>query len=96
MPPARKLPAQLVTDPKEALELLVGLPEIRVLGVIVDATHVDLHIETLDALVGCPTCGVHQHNARAGGRGCTSICRGSASRLGCTGTSGDQGFYTDQ
>ena len=58
MPPARKLSAQLVTDPKEALELVVGLPEIRVLGVIVGAPHVDLHIETLDALVGCPTCGV--------------------------------------
>jgi transposase len=58
MPPTRKLPVDLETDPKKMLELVVGLPEVSVLGVFTRSTHLDLHVETLATVVGCPTCGV--------------------------------------
>jgi hypothetical protein len=58
MPPARKLPADLETDPKKVLELLVGLPEVSVLGVDCSGPVVDLHVEKVAEPVGCPTCGV--------------------------------------
>jgi transposase len=58
MPPVRKLPARLETDPKKALELVVGLPEVRVLGVCTWGGQLELHIETCAVTVGCPTCGV--------------------------------------
>jgi hypothetical protein len=32
MPPTRKIPSRLETDPKKMLERLIGLPEIIVLG----------------------------------------------------------------
>ena len=58
MPRPRNLPADLETDPKKVLELLVGLPEVSVLGVDCTAPVVDLHVEKLAESVGCPTCGV--------------------------------------
>ena len=58
MPPARKFPADLETDPKKVLELLVGLPEVSVLGVDCNRPVVDLHLEKVAEPVGCPTCGV--------------------------------------
>jgi transposase len=58
MPPARKLPADLETDPKKILELLVGLPEVSVLGVDCSGPVVDLHVEKVAEPVGCPTCGM--------------------------------------
>ena len=58
MPAARKLPSYLETDPKRALELVVGLPEVIVLGVCTDGPHVELHIEMVRETIGCPNCGV--------------------------------------
>ena len=58
MPWARKLPVDLETDPKKVLELLVGLPEVSVLGVDTSGPVVQLHVETCARPVGCPTCGV--------------------------------------
>ena len=58
MPCARKLPADLETDPKKVLELLVGLPEVSVLGVDTSGSVVHLHVEKFARPVGCPTCGV--------------------------------------
>jgi hypothetical protein len=57
MPLPRKLPARLETDPKKMVELLVGLPEVTVLGVFTEGVDVELHIETRRAEVGCPICG---------------------------------------
>ena len=58
MPRVHKLPADLETDPKKVLELLVGLPEVSVLGVSCSGPVVELHVEKLAQDVGCPTCGV--------------------------------------
>ena len=58
MPCARKLPADLETDPKKVLELLVGLPQVSVLGVDTSSPVVHLHVEKVSRPVGCPTCGV--------------------------------------
>ncbi|HLN17348.1 MAG TPA: transposase family protein [Acidimicrobiales bacterium] len=58
MPLPRKLPASLETDPKKMVELLVGLPEVTVLGVVDEELLIDLHIETRRTPVGCPVCGV--------------------------------------
>ena len=54
----RKLPADLETDPKKVLELLVGLPEVSVLGASFMGPVVELHVEKVTEPVGCPTCGV--------------------------------------
>jgi hypothetical protein len=51
MPPTRKIPSRLETDPKKRLERLVGLPEIIVLGLFTDDEHVELHIESITAQV---------------------------------------------
>jgi hypothetical protein len=51
MPPTRKIPSRLETDPKKMLERLVGLPEIIVLGLFADDEHVELHIESITAQV---------------------------------------------
>jgi len=40
------------------VELLVGLPEVTVLGAFAEGVDVELHIETRRARVGCPSCGV--------------------------------------
>lgn len=45
MPPLRKLPARLETNPKNALELVVGRPEVKVLGVGTWDGRLELHIE---------------------------------------------------
>ena len=58
MPPKRKLPSRLETDPTKMMELLVGLPEICVLGVYVTDERVELHIESVADRPGCPACGV--------------------------------------
>ena len=58
MPRARKLPADLETDPKKVLELLVGLPEVSVGCAHVWGPVVELHVEKVAEPVGCPTCGV--------------------------------------
>ena len=58
MPPQRKLPSHLETDPKKMLELLVGLPEVNVIGLHATDTRVELHIESISARPGCPLCGV--------------------------------------
>jgi hypothetical protein len=58
MPQPRKLPSSLETDPATVNELLIGLPDVRVLGAIRHADQsVELHIETTADLVGCPSCG---------------------------------------
>lgn len=46
------------TDPTRMCELLVGLPEVTVLG-IEDVEHgpLRIHVETRAEIVGCPTCG---------------------------------------
>jgi hypothetical protein len=41
MPPTRKIPSRLETDPKKMLKRLVGLPEIIVLGLFADDEHVE-------------------------------------------------------
>jgi transposase len=57
MSATRKLPARLETDPAKALELLVGLPEVNVLGIFVAKRHTELHVETRTETAGCPECG---------------------------------------
>lgn len=52
------LPSDLETDPEKVCELLVGLPEVRVLGARRLDRRVELHIETRADVVGCPECGV--------------------------------------
>jgi transposase len=52
------LPADLETDPEKVCELLVGLPDVRILGARQTAAHVELHIETRADVAGCPVCGV--------------------------------------
>ena len=52
------LPADLETDPEKVCELLVGLPDVRILGALQTAVHVELHIETRADIAGCPACGV--------------------------------------
>lgn len=47
MSPRRKLPAHLVTDPREMLERLVGLPEVTVLGLCPSDECFELHIESI-------------------------------------------------
>lgn len=58
MPRCRKLPADLENDPKKVSELLVGLPEVSVLGVDTSGPVVQLHVEKFARPVGCTTCGV--------------------------------------
>jgi transposase len=58
MPSRRDLPSDLETDPVKICELLVGLPEVRVLGARRHERHVELHIETAADVAGCPECGV--------------------------------------
>ena len=58
MPPQRKLPDHLETDPRKMLERLVGLPEVNVIGVHSTDDHVDLHIESVTERPGCRVCGV--------------------------------------
>lgn len=58
MPPKRKLPDRLKTDPKKMLERLVDLPEVTVLGLFVDDACVELHIESISERPGCAICGV--------------------------------------
>ena len=57
MPRSRNLPAELETDPKKVLKLVVGLPDVSVLGVNISGAVVDLHVEKLAELVCCPSCG---------------------------------------
>src|SRR5271165_4710367 len=57
MPPLRKLPCHLETDPKKMLERLVGLPEVNVIGLHSTETHVELHIESVATRPGCLVCG---------------------------------------
>ena len=58
MPPKRKLPSRLETDPMKMLERLVGLPEVTVLGLFSDDARVELHIESIMERPGCPEYGV--------------------------------------
>jgi transposase len=58
MPPQRKLPDHLETDPRKMLELLVGLPAVNVIGLHATDDHVELHIESIAERPGCPGCGV--------------------------------------
>ena len=47
MPQPRKLPSSLETDPARVNELLVGLPDVTVLGAVRHANDsVELHIQT--------------------------------------------------
>jgi hypothetical protein len=57
MPPQRKLPGHLETDPTRMLERLVGLPEVNVVGLHATDDHVELHIESITRRPGCPVCG---------------------------------------
>ena len=52
----RRLPPHLITDPAKMCEVLVGLPDVCVLG-LVDAPVVDIHIETTTEYPQCPDCG---------------------------------------
>jgi hypothetical protein len=58
MPQPRKLPSSLETDPAKVNELLVGLPDVTVLGAV---RHTDdavaLHIQTNVSVKGCRSCG---------------------------------------
>ena len=58
LPTQTRRASDLETDPKKVLELLVGLPEMSVLGVDTSGPVVELHVEKLARVVGCPTCGV--------------------------------------
>ena len=93
MPRARKLPADLETDPKKVLELLVGLPEVSVLGVDSSGPVVQLHVEKF-ADPSAARRAVWWPSSRVGARWSSSICRPSASPLGCTGTSGGGAVMT--
>ncbi len=59
MPRARKLLLSLETDPVKMCELLVGLPDVTVLGVKRHGDlRVNLHVQTNADVVGCSSCGV--------------------------------------
>jgi transposase len=58
MPQPRKLPSSLETDPVKINELLVGLPDVTVLGAVRRPDQsVELHIQTNATVDGCPSCG---------------------------------------
>jgi transposase len=58
MPQPRKLPSSLETDPAKVNELLVGLPNMTVLGAIRHPDEsVELHIQTNASVDGCTSCG---------------------------------------
>lgn len=58
MPQPRKLPSTLETDPVKINELLVGLPDVTVLGAVRHADDsVELHIQTNARVDGCASCG---------------------------------------
>jgi len=58
MPQLRKLPSSLETDPAKVNELLVGLPDVTVLGAVRLADEsVELHIQTNTSVDGCRSCG---------------------------------------
>ena len=58
MPQPRKLPSSLETDPARVNELLVGLPDVSVLGAVRHANDsVELHIQTNVSVDGCRSCG---------------------------------------
>ena len=58
MPQPRKLPSSLETDPARVNELLVGLPDVTVLGAVRHANDlVELHILTNASVEGCRSCG---------------------------------------
>jgi len=56
----RRLPANLITDPAKMCEVLVGLPNVGVLGVVDDAV-VEVHIEATTERPPCPDCGERVH-----------------------------------
>ena len=58
MPPTRKIPSRLETDPRKMLERLVGLPKVTVLGLFADDERVELHIESVTERPGCASCRV--------------------------------------
>src|SRR5664280_458220 len=58
MPPQRNPPGHLETDPQKMLERLVGLPEVRLIGLHTTDDHVELHIESITSRPGCSRCGV--------------------------------------
>jgi len=58
MPPKRKRPGHIEIDPQKMLDRLVGLPEIKVIGVHSSDERVELHVESLLDQSGCSTCGV--------------------------------------
>ncbi len=56
----RRLPADLITDPAKMCEVLVGLPDVEVLGVL-DAPVAHIHVESKTARPQCPDCGAAAH-----------------------------------
>ena len=47
----------LECDPQAMCEILVGLPDVTVFGVL-DGPVIEIHVECLRVPVGCPECGV--------------------------------------
>jgi transposase len=56
----RRLPTNLITDPAKMCEVLVGLPDVGVLGVV-DTAVVEVHIEATTERPPCPDCGQGVH-----------------------------------
>jgi transposase len=54
----RPLPPTLVQDPARICEILVGLPEVNVLGVDDSVAVLEIHVECRTARPGCPECEV--------------------------------------
>lgn len=54
----RKLPSSLETDPAKGNELLVGLPDVTVLGAVRHTGDaIELHVQTNASVEGCRSCG---------------------------------------
>jgi transposase len=57
MPSRQEVLCALERDPRKIAEILVGLPDVQLLGVL-DGPVIEIHLELERSPVGCPSCGV--------------------------------------
>jgi transposase len=56
-----RLKASLESDPVRMCEILVGLPDVEVVGLDAGALVLEVHVQCCRAQTGCPSCGVVAH-----------------------------------
>lgn len=56
-----RLRAALECDPVRMCEIMVGLPEVEVIGLDARAHVLEIHVECRRTQTGCPSCGVVAH-----------------------------------